>query len=36
MVSAMWNDVQQNLMKFQQIMGAGRFHIIDNSGGLRP
>jgi len=34
MVSAMWNDVQQNLMKFQQIMGAGRFHIIDNSGGL--
>ena len=34
MVSAMWNDVQQNLMKFQQIFGAGRFHIIDNSGGL--
>lgn len=34
MVSSMWNDVQQNLMKFQQIMGAGRFHIIDNSGGL--
>jgi dephospho-CoA kinase len=34
MVTAMWNDVQQNLMKFQQIFGAGRFHIIDNSGGL--
>ena len=34
MVSTMWNEVQQNLMKFQQLMGAGRFHIIDNSGGL--
>jgi len=34
MVTDMWNDVQQNLMKFQQIFGAGRFHIIDNSGGL--
>jgi dephospho-CoA kinase/Zn-dependent peptidase ImmA (M78 family) len=34
MVRDMWNDVQQNLMKFQQIFGAGRFHIIDNSGGL--
>ena len=34
MVSAMWNEVQQNLMKYQQIFGADRFHIIDNSGGL--
>ena len=34
LVSIMWNSVQQNLMKFQQLMGAGRFHIIDNSGGL--
>jgi len=33
-VEKMWNDVQQNLMKFQQIFGADRFHIIDNSGGL--
>ena len=33
-VEKMWNDVQQNLMQFQQIFGAGRFHIIDNSGGL--
>ena len=34
LVSDLWNDVQQNLMKYQQIFGAGRFHIIDNSGGL--
>jgi len=34
MVSAMWNDVQQNLMKYQQIFGANRFFIVDNSGGL--
>ena len=33
-VEKMWNDVQQNLMQFQQIFGASRFHIIDNSGGL--
>jgi cytidylate kinase/Zn-dependent peptidase ImmA (M78 family) len=33
-VEKMWNDVQQNLMQFQQIFGADRFHIIDNSGGL--
>ena len=30
----MWNNVQQKLMQFQQIFGADRFHIIDNSGGL--
>jgi len=30
----LWNKVQENLMKYQQIFGAGRFHIIDNSGGL--
>lgn len=34
MVTKMWNTVQENLMKFQQVFGAGRFHIIDNSGGL--
>ena len=33
-VEDMWNYVQQNLMQFQQMFGAGRFHIIDNSGGL--
>ena len=34
MVSLMWQRVQQNLMKFQQIFGAANFHVIDNSGGL--
>jgi len=34
LVSDLWNKVQENLMKYQQIFGAGRFHIIDNSGGL--
>lgn len=34
MVSKMWNAVQQNLMKFQQIFGSTNFHIVDNSGGL--
>lgn len=34
MVSKMWNTVQQNLMKFQQLFGANNFHIVDNSGGL--
>ena len=33
-VEEMWNYVQQNLMQFQQMFGRGRFHIIDNSGGL--
>lgn len=33
-VEAMWNKVQQNIMKFQQIFGASNFHVIDNSGGL--
>ena len=33
-VANSWNEVQQNLMKYQQIFGADRFHIIDNSGGL--
>jgi dephospho-CoA kinase len=33
-VSAMWSHVQDNLMKFQQIFGASKFHILDNSGGL--
>ena len=34
MVTKMWSKVQDNLMKFQQVFGASRFHIIDNSGGL--
>ncbi len=33
-VEQMWNQVQQNIMKFQQIFGASNFHIVDNSGGL--
>ena len=33
-VANSWDEVQQNLMKYQQIFGADRFHIIDNSGGL--
>ena len=33
-VTKMWQIVQQNLMKFQQLFGAGNFHIVDNSGGL--
>lgn len=34
MVAKMWNTVQQNLMKFQQVFGAANFHVVDNSGGL--
>ena len=34
MVKDMWHNVQQNIMKFQQIFGASDFHIVDNSGGL--
>jgi predicted kinase len=34
MVKKMWDAVQQNIMKFQQIFGAGNFHVVDNSGGL--
>ena len=33
-VEHMWNQVQQNIMKFQQIFGASNFHVVDNSGGL--
>ena len=33
-VEQMWNTVQENIMKFQQIFGAANFHIVDNSGGL--
>ena len=29
-VTKMWQIVQQNLMKFQQLFGAGNFHIVDN------
>ena len=34
MVTTMWQRVQQNIMKFQQIFGAANFHVVDNSGGL--
>ena len=34
MVSHMWRQVQNNLMKFQQVFGAANFHVVDNSGGL--
>ena len=34
MVTKMWQRVQQNIMKFQQVFGAARFHVVDNSGGL--
>lgn len=34
MVSKMWQTVQQNIMKFQQLFGAANFHVVDNSGGL--
>tara|TARA_B110000908_G_C10267789_1_gene466304 strand:+ start:6714 stop:7409 length:696 start_codon:yes stop_codon:yes gene_type:complete len=33
LVSRMWNQVQQNLMQFQQVFGAADFHVVDNSGG---
>ena len=33
-VEKMWNQVQENMMKFQQIFGARNFHVVDNSGGL--
>lgn len=34
MVQKMWNAVQENIMKFQQVFGAKNFHVVDNSGGL--
>ena len=34
MVTKMWQAVQQNLMKFQQLFGASNFLVVDNSGGL--
>lgn len=33
-VTSMWHEVQENIMKFQQVFGAANFHIVDNSGGL--
>jgi adenylate kinase family enzyme len=33
-VSKMWKQVQENIMKFQQLFGAKDFHVVDNSGGL--
>ena len=34
MVTNMWNMVQDNIMKFQQIFKTGNFTVVDNSGGL--
>ena len=34
MVSNMWKQVQDNIMKFQQMFGAPNFFVVDNSGGL--
>jgi cytidylate kinase len=34
MVQTMWQRVQENIMKFQQVFGAKNFHVVDNSGGL--
>jgi len=34
MVTKMWQQVQDNIMKFQQVFGAGNFMVVDNSGGL--
>lgn len=33
-VSKMWKNVQDNIMKFQQLFGAANFHVVDNSGGI--
>ena len=33
-VEQMWRAVQENIMKFQQLFGANRFIVIDNSEGL--
>jgi predicted kinase len=33
-ISKMWKQVQDNIMKFQQIFGSANFHVVDNSGGL--
>jgi len=34
MVKQIWDDTQQNVGKYQQIFGANKFFIVDNSGGL--
>ena len=34
MVQTMWQKVQENIMKFQQVFGAKNFFVVDNSGGL--
>ena len=33
MLTKMWHQVQQNLMKFQQVFGAANFHVVDNTFG---
>lgn len=32
-VNKMWNQVQDNIMGFQQVFGASNFYVVDNSGG---
>ena len=34
MVNVMWQAVQHNMMKYQQLFGADKFQVIDNNGGL--
>ena len=34
MVEEIWNNTQQNIMKYQQIFKADKFFVVDNSGGL--
>lgn len=34
LVEELWRQVQDNIMKFQQIFGASNFHVVDNNGGL--
>jgi len=34
MVEKMWRQVQDNIMGFQQVFGADKFFVVDNSGGL--
>ena len=34
LVKQLWSNVQDNIMKFQQLFGAANFYVVDNSGGL--
>lgn len=33
-VRGSWHEVQENMMKYQQLFGTSRFFILDNSGGM--